>query len=121
MPVDLPPLVRPMSLLDEEEFASESETAPTRVPGRKDDNGKVRWDLLVWPFISDVANVLTHGARKYEAYNWMNVKDARPRYFSAAQRHLVAWYEGESRDPETGYHHLSHATCCLMFLWWFDE
>jgi hypothetical protein len=33
-------------------------------------------------------------------------------------RHLTAWWERENDglDEETGYSHLWHAGCCLMFL-----
>ena len=37
------------------------------------------------------------------------------------QRHIDAWWGGEQKDPETGEHHLAHAICCGMFLWWFDN
>ena len=37
------------------------------------------------------------------------------------QRHIDAWWQGEQKDPETGEHHLAHAICCGMFLWWFDD
>ena len=38
------------------------------------------------------------------------------RYFSAAQRHLLAWNDGEDNDPESGLPHLAHASCNLMFM-----
>jgi len=31
-------------------------------------------------------------------------------------RHIVAWWLGERDDPESGFHHLAHAMCCLIFL-----
>jgi hypothetical protein len=34
----------------------------------------------------------------------------------ALMRHMTAWWEGESADPETGYSHLWHAGCCILFL-----
>ena len=71
--------------------------------------------------VEEVVKVLTVGAIKYEDDNWKRVPDARNRYFSASMRHMTAWWEGEIRDPETGYHHLAHAICCLLFLMWFDN
>jgi hypothetical protein len=38
------------------------------------------------------------------------------RYFDASQRHTWAHWRGELRDEETGYYHLAHAICNLMFL-----
>jgi hypothetical protein len=34
---------------------------------------------------------------------------------------LFAWWNGELYDRETGYNHLAHAICELMFLLEFDE
>jgi hypothetical protein len=84
--------------------------------GVKQDGGKPRWDLLPWEAVSPVVDVLTFGARKYAPDNWRHVPGARERYFAAAQRHMVAWWRGERVDPESGYPHLAHAACCVLFL-----
>jgi len=89
--------------------------------GTKFDSEKPRWSLLPWTEVEDVVHVLTAGAKKYSPDNWKHVPEARDRYFSAAMRHLTAWYGGEKKDPETGRSHLSHAICCLLFLAWFDR
>jgi len=93
----------------------------TSTEGEKRDDGKPRWDLLPWPEVGQVVGVLTFGAAKYADDNWQKVPDARRRYFAAAMRHLTAWWEGERIDPESGRHHLAHATCCVLFLLWFDR
>lgn len=36
-------------------------------------------------------------------------------------RHLVAYRNGETTDPESGVSHLSHAFCNLMFLRHFEK
>jgi len=84
--------------------------------GQKHDAAKPRWDLLPWRAASEVVDVLTFGAQKYAPDNWRDVPDARRRYFAALLRHLVAWWLGEQRDPESGRHPLAHAVCCAMFL-----
>lgn len=84
--------------------------------GRKYDNEKPRWDLLPWKGAEEVVGVLTFGAKKYGPDNWRSVEGSRWRYFAAAMRHLVAWWSGESTDPESGFKHLAHAICCLLFL-----
>ena len=89
--------------------------------GEKKDAGKPRWDLLPFGPVSEVVDVLTFGAAKYAPDNWQKVPDARARYFAAALRHLTAWWNGERADPETGLSHLAHASCCLLFLLWFDR
>jgi hypothetical protein len=89
--------------------------------GRKFDKGKTRWSLLPWKEVEEVVEVLMHGSAKYEDYNWMKVPNPRDRYFSAALRHLTAWWNGEHQDKETGKSHLSHCCCCILFLLWFDN
>lgn len=84
--------------------------------GIKHDTEKARWDLLPIDPIEQVVGVLTYGARKYDDFNWAKVKPLKPRYYAAALRHIVAWWKGETLDPESGYHHLAHAICCLIFL-----
>ena len=83
--------------------------------------GKRLWDLLPWPEIGQIVDVLTYGAKKYEKNNWQNVADSRSRYFAAMMRHMTAWFAGERIDPESGYSHLSHAGCCLLFIMWGDN
>lgn len=85
------------------------------VGGVKHDQGKDPWDLLPWDAVRAIVRVLKFGAQKYAARNWeQGMKWSRP--FSAMIRHLTSWWEGESKDPETGYSHLWHAGCCVLFL-----
>lgn len=63
-----------------------------------------------------MVNVLTHGAEKCAPDNWRSVPEWRRRYFAAAQRHLVAYYQGEGLDEDSGLPHLAHAACCILFL-----
>lgn len=89
--------------------------------GRKLDAGKPRWSLLPMPAARAVLRVLEYGAQKYDVDNWRHVQDARRRYFDAMMRHMIAWWEGETRDPESGEPHLAHAACCVLFLLAFDD
>ena len=86
------------------------------VYGRKDDAGKPRWDLIPYEALEEVVNVLTHGAQKYAPDNWRSVPDWNRRYFAAAQRHLVAYFQGEDLDDDSDLPHLAHAACCILFL-----
>ena len=88
--------------------------------GRKYDGGKPMFGLLPPKALRSTVDVLTFGAKKYEIDNWKYVSDSKRRYFDAAQRHLWDWKEGERFDSESGLHHLSHAICCLMFLYEHD-
>lgn len=84
--------------------------------GKKNDEGKARWDLLDMGFTADIVDVLTVGAEKYGENNWQGVEDAENRYFAALMRHIVAYRNDEDNDPEDGLPHLAHAACNLMFL-----
>jgi Domain of unknown function (DUF5664) len=76
---------------------------------------KPRLELVPWAAVTEIAEVLTFGAKKYDANNWC--RGARwGRYFAALCRHVFAWWRGEDKDQETGLSHLAHAGCCLVFL-----
>lgn len=81
----------------------------------KHDDGKARFDLLQPLALTEVAKVLEHGSKKYADNNWRKGA-AWSRYYGALQRHLNAWWAGESLDKDSGLGHLAHAACCLMFL-----
>ncbi len=84
--------------------------------GKKDDDGKLRYDLVPWAALDEVVRVLGHGARKYGDENWRRVKRLEDRYPAAALRHLSAYLQGETNDRESGMNHLAHAVCSLMFV-----
>ncbi len=88
--------------------------------GVKYDNDKPQWSLLPFRALKEVVEVLTYGAKKYAPDNWKKVPDARRRYIDAGFRHFTAYASGETRDIETGKHHLAHAICCLLYLVAFD-
>ena len=72
-------------------------------------------DLLPPAMLKGVAEVLEMGAQKYGDYNWYN-GIVFSRLYAATLRHLVAWWEGEETDPESGIDHVHHAMCNLAFL-----
>jgi hypothetical protein len=84
--------------------------------GLKFDNEKtMRPELITPEMIEQLSLVLAYGAKKYEDRNWeKGMKWSR--CFGALMRHLWAWWKGEYSDPESGFSHLAHAACCLMFL-----
>jgi len=88
--------------------------------GVKFDKDKAQWWLLPWKPIIAIVEILQLGAEKYAAYNWQNVKDFKNRYYSALMRHLTAWWDGETMDPESGKHHLAHVGCNVIFLLWYE-
>jgi len=83
--------------------------------GRKDDEGKARFDLIpVYPLF-ELARLYTRGAVKYLARNWENGL-AWGRVFAAMMRHAWAWWGGEEYDPEDGQHHLDSVAWCAFTL-----
>lgn len=81
----------------------------------KNDHGKPPMGLLPHRPLADIARVLAYGATKYALHNW---RAGLPwlRLISAAERHIGAWTDGETHDPESGINHLAHAACSLLFL-----
>lgn len=95
-------------------------TGTSNTTGKKDDEGKIRLELIEPSFIEEVGQVLTFGANKYGANNWQKVENAKDRYYAAALRHLLAWRKGEKQD-ESGCSHLAHVATNMMFLRWLEE
>lgn len=87
--------------------------------GIKHDEGKTKFHLLIPEFVKGVADVMTIGAKKYSAWNYLHLD--KERIIDAHHRHMNAYQCGEVNDPETGLSHLYHATCCLQMLWALDN
>lgn len=85
----------------------------------KFDGGKNRLDLVFPSIIEELGFIRTYGSNKYkdvEGRNWEKIEDPERRYTAALLRHLNAWRSGEIYDPESGFRHLAHAACNIMFL-----
>ena len=87
---------------------------------KKYDTDKTQWMLLPWQEVEEIVKVLQFGADKYGKDNWKGGM-IWSRYCAAALRHILAWWMGEQRDDESGYHHLAHACACLIFLMYYDN
>ena len=94
--------------------------APVKQEGRKDDTGKLPYDLLPPELLESVCKVLQFGANKYAPRNWEKGM-GWGRVFSALMRHLWSWWRGDAIDPETGFSHLWHAGACLSFLIAYEQ
>mgnify|MGYP001568131910 CR=1 FL=1 len=92
----------------------------SKVKGKKFDGDKPMVDLLDPEWLLEVSQVLTHGAKKYGLYNWQNRLERR-RILAAALRHIIAYWKGEKIDKDSGLQHLAHASCCIMFLAWYER
>jgi hypothetical protein len=103
------------------EITSDKKPKPDEPPppwelGHKDDLGKIRWDLMPWSSIEEMAKVMTYGANKYGDTNWKKLPDADNRYFAAAMRHITSYRLGENTDTESGLPHLMHAAISLVLM-----
>jgi hypothetical protein len=86
----------------------------------KFDGAKLPVNLLSSEALNQTAAVLKFGADKYHAHNWRD-GFAWSRPLAAAMRHIMAFNDGEDKDPESGLSHLAHAACCIMFLLEFEK
>lgn len=87
--------------------------------GRSDPN-KRRWDLVDFPSLEPLVQVLEFGAGKYSPDNWRKGLPVREQTASL-MRHVVAYMSGEDIDPESGLPHLGHIMCNTMFLSWHSR
>ena len=87
--------------------------------GRKKDEDKLRFDLILPEFEEAMAHVLTHGAKEYGANNWQKVADAKARYTGALQRHLNQYRKGYMYDLDSDCNNLAQIAVNAMFLYWF--
>ncbi|QOI69527.1 hypothetical protein XaavBphi31_30 [Xanthomonas phage Xaa_vB_phi31] len=100
-------------------LADPSTTPNPRGAGLKFDAGKVRPSLLIQGMpraLLRVADVLTFGAKKYEAHSWKQVENGEERYNDAKLRHMFAEALGDNQDSESGIEHLAHEICNSLFL-----
>jgi hypothetical protein len=77
---------------------------------------KTQYHLIPSPALTGMANVFKLGADKYGAYNWRTDPVDISTYYSAMMRHLIAYWEGEDIDPESGESHMSHIAACANII-----
>lgn len=94
---------------------------PKHVQAQKE--GKIPFEFIPLRTLTGAARVLQHGAAKYGRKNWRKDKIMASTYQGAIMRHLSAYYEGETVDPDSGCNHLSHiiANCMVMLDATYEE
>lgn len=87
-------------------------------PNPKDLIGQTKTPIHLVPAsaIRECAWAFKLGADKYGAYNWREHPVLLSVYVSAAMRHILAMWDGEWTDPESGHPHAAHAAACMMLL-----
>lgn len=81
----------------------------------KNDGAKAPVHLLPPESIIGAARAMAHGTKTYGPRNW-EIGLNFSRIYAAQMRHLLAWWGGEDIDPESGVHHLHHASACALML-----
>jgi hypothetical protein len=86
----------------------------------KNDEGKLRYDLLPWDAIEEVVKVLDYGIKKYPNpnENWRknSTKEDIKRFEAAMLRHYSAMKQGKMLDDESGLPHISHVATNVLFI-----
>lgn len=85
--------------------------------GNKWDDNKNRPHLMPPSLFLNKLDIYEYGACKYGKDNWRQ-GFAYSRLYDAALRHILAFWQGEDLDPESGLHHLLHAAWNIDTLWY---
>lgn len=89
-------------------YVSASQTAD------RNNANKLRWDLFDFKSAEETLKVLEFGANKYSPNNWKKGLN-REEILESTMRHLIALFNGEEVDPESGLPHTGHINCNIMF------
>ena len=89
--------------------------------GRKDTNPKDAVGVKKAPLSTVPMNVVAEagvamleGALKYGRHNYREAGIRESVYFDGTMRHLIAYWEGEDIDPDSGVSHLTKAIASLL-------
>jgi hypothetical protein len=100
--------------------ASTERTVVDKITGGMKGQKLERFDLIPTEPLEELARVYGKGAEKYADDNWRKGYSWRLT-FGALMRHAWKFWRGESRDAETGCHHLACAAWHCFTLMWFEK
>lgn len=66
--------------------------------------------------LAEVGVAMLEGASKYGRHNYRAAGVRSSVYYDATMRHLMAWWEGEDTDPDSGMSHITKAITSLVVL-----
>lgn len=66
--------------------------------------------------LMELGLAMMEGGRKYGTHNYRRVGVRASVYYDALMRHVMAWWEGEDIDPDSGLSHLIKAMACIVVL-----
>ncbi len=95
-----------------------TESMNTKSSNPKDAVGtkKVPLSTISAPVMSEVGLAMLEGARKYGRHNYRAAGVRGSVYYDAIMRHMMAWWEGEDIDPDSGLSHIVKAIAGLAVL-----
>jgi hypothetical protein len=77
---------------------------------------KVPLHLVPCEVLLETGLAMLEGARKYGAHNYRVAGVRASVYYDAAMRHIMAWWEGEDIDSDSGLPHIIKAIASLIVL-----
>lgn len=98
-----------------EEFAL-SESAKRTNPKDAVGARKVPMSCVPSEVMMEIGLGMLEGAIKYGRHNYRIAGVRASIYFDAALRHLIAWWEGQDTDPDSGLSHITKALASLTVL-----
>jgi hypothetical protein len=101
-----------MSLGQDMAEASKTETNPKDACGIK----KAPLSTVSGPVLMELGVSMLEGALKYGRHNYRKSGVRASVYYDAMMRHMIAFWEGEDIDPESGLSHVTKAMTCLAVL-----
>jgi len=66
--------------------------------------------------LAEIGVAMLEGASKYGRHNYRAVGVRGSVYYDGVMRHLMAWWEGEDIDPDSGMSHVTKAITSLVVL-----
>ena len=78
--------------------------------------GKVPFSTIPAPVLGELGLAMMEGALKYGRHNYRVVGVRASVYKDAALRHILAFWEGQDIDPDSGLPHLVKAMACCAVL-----
>lgn len=90
----------------------------TKDTNPKDAIGVKKAPMSVVPaqVMAELGLAMLEGATKYGRFNFRVAGVRASVYYDAAQRHLMAWFEGEDIDPASQLNHITKAIASLVVL-----
>jgi hypothetical protein len=91
----------------------------SKLPGMKFNQKKLRYELIPFVSLDQLAAVFTFGALKYEDHNWKGMDPVEGIEWcrAAMMRHVSKLEQGQEIDPDSGLNHWAHicwnAVACL--------